>query len=340
MYRSFIVMIFMVCCCFSACTKHKDINKKPRNRSKMDYHMDVIIPTAWIEKVRNYNHKQNNAPLLREFDSFIKPDSIFIPDYEKDLDKKKPGLLNALFVNLDNDENEELITTLGWNENFPSTAVFKKIGTDWYLLYLENYYMFYSMPDLYVANSYSVNKTFYFRRVYERGSGVYSDGYSFYKLINNKVYPCLELVNEAHIAGWALFMNQEVSMKFNFASFDGDYIWVRYKYNFFSGTINEKDTNWDSNEDISLIKGEDAVGYKWNSKHLKYELDDSSAKNEVEKLNAAKILCFGAFGNDSLFVNAFNAEIDQTLKTGTSKQKQILQRYLKLAKKNKTATTK
>lgn len=340
MQRFFILIIVVLCCCFSACNKHKDVHQKKRNVSKRDYHMDIIIPTAWIEKIRSYNHKQNNAQLLSEFDGFIKPDSILIPAYEKDLDKKQPGLLNALFVNLDNDGSEELITTLGWDENYPSMAVFKKIGSDWHLLYLENYYMFYNMPDLYVANSYSINKTFYFRRVYERGSGVYSDGYSFYKLINNKVYSCLELINEAHIVGWGLYMNQEVSMKFNFTGFEGDYIWAKYDYNFFPGPIYEKDFDWDSNEDISLIKGEDVVGYNWNSKTLKYELDNSSSKIELGELNAAKISCFSAFGNDSLFVQAFGAEIAQILKTGTHTQKKITKRYLDLVKKDKTVKAK
>jgi len=44
--------------------------------------------------------------------------------------------------------------------------------------------------------------------------------------------------------------------------------------------------------------------------------------------------------NDSLFVHAFGAEIEQTLKTGTSKQKKIMERYLMFVKKNKTATAK
>src|SRR4051812_4717921 len=122
MYRSLILIIVVISYCFSSCTKHNDAHKKIRNVSNTDYHMDIIIPNEWIEKLRNYNHKQNNALLLSEFDSFIKPDSIFIPYYEKDLDKKQPGILNPLFVNLDNDENEELVITLGWDENYPSIA--------------------------------------------------------------------------------------------------------------------------------------------------------------------------------------------------------------------------
>jgi hypothetical protein len=329
MQRNFIFII-LISSFLSACTQNKDIHKKVRDVSKKDYHTAIKIPSTWIEKIRNYNYKQNNAPLLHEFDSFIKPDSLFLPDFEKDLDKGKPGVLNPIFVNLDDDANEELICTIGWDENYPSMAVFKKIGADWQLLYLEDYYMFYSMPDLYVSNSYSINKTFYFRRVYERGSGVYSDGYSFFKLINNKVYPCLELVNDAHISGWMLFVNQEVKMDFNFSGTEGDQIWVKYDYSFFTSA---------DKESISLVKGENGIGYTWNSKLFKYENDNQSDKNEVDELNAAKISCFGAFGNDSLFVHAFDAEINQTLKIASPIQKKIIRQYLNLAKKNRTVTS-
>jgi hypothetical protein len=330
--RRIFILITLVLAFFSVFSQNKVTPKK-------DYNTNIKIPSAWIEKIRHYDYKQNNAPLLREFDSFIKPHSLSVPDYEKDIDKSKPGILNPVFVNLDGDTNDELVSIIGWDENYPSMAVFKKTGTDWHLLYLEDFYMFYSMPDLYVANSFSRNKTFYFRRVYQRGSGVYSDGYSFYKLINNKVYPCLELVNDAHIYGWGLYLNQRVKMNFNFNGDAGDEIWANYNYSFFPGAVKEGDCDWCSNDDIPLIKGESGVNYKWDNKRLIYKLDIPSYKNQVDDLNAAKISCFGAFANDSLFVHAFHAEINRTLKTGTPKQKKILKQYLTLVKKNKTATT-
>jgi hypothetical protein len=314
--------------------------KQPKKAApKQGFHTDIFIPSAWIDKVKNYDYKQNNAPLLKEFDSFLKPDSLFVPSFQENLDKTKAGILNPIFTDLDGDGNNELLCTIGWIEEHPSMAVFKKIGADWHLLYLEDYYMFYNSPDMYIANNYAKNKTFYFRRVYQRGSGVYADGYSFYKLINNKVYPCLELVNKAYIVGWGLYINQKVSMTLNFTEYEGDALWVKYDYLFFPGPINENDADWDSNEDLQLIKGENSVLYEWNNEKSIYKLDVKPNKNEYDVLNAEKIACFGAFGNDSLFVKAFDPEIKQTLQTGTAMQKKILKRYLDILKHDKIAAT-
>jgi hypothetical protein len=303
------------------------------------YDVKIEIPDEWIEKIRHYDFKQNNATLIRELESYLKPDSLFIPDYNRDINKKEAGILNPMFTSLDGESTDELVCLIGWDKSYPSMAVFKQIQDTWYLLYLEDFYMFYSQPELYVSNNFSKNKTFYFRRVYERGSGVYSDGYSFYKLINNKVYPCLNLVNEAHIYGWELYLNQDIRMNFKFNGGNADEIWVRYFYNFFPGAIKDGDCPWCSNEDIPLIKGDDGVNYSWDNKRMIYKPDISANLNEVENLTEKKIACFGAFGNDTLFVDAFRGQINEILKTGTKQQKKILNTYLNLVKKNKTATT-
>jgi hypothetical protein len=60
-----------------------------------------------------------------------------------------------MFVNLDSDPTDELIGLFGWSEENPTLAVFKMIGKDWYLLYLEPFYMFYNSPELQVANNFS-----------------------------------------------------------------------------------------------------------------------------------------------------------------------------------------
>ncbi|PJJ80399.1 hypothetical protein [Mucilaginibacter auburnensis] len=144
-----------------------------QKNDKHDFRLDVKIPSTWIEKVRRYNYKQNNASILKELEAIIKPRVIYIPAHEENLDKNKPGLLNPIFTDLDGEPGEEMICTLGWDENYPSMAVFKKKADSWHLIYMEDYYMFYSQPDMYIVNNFSKNKTFYFRRVHERGSGIY-----------------------------------------------------------------------------------------------------------------------------------------------------------------------
>jgi hypothetical protein len=308
-----------------------------------DYNVRIAIPSAWIEKVRHFDYKQSSAKLLlHEFEKLTKPDSLFIPTYnddEKGVDKKKTGLLNPMFVNLDQDNGNELICLMGWSGEYPSMAVFKNIGGNWYLLYLEEFYMFYSGPELYTTNSFSANKTFYLRRVNERGSGIYSDSYSFYKLINNRVYHCLELVNEARIYGWGLYINQEVSSSFKFNCDNADEIWVNYKYNFFPGAVNVGDCSWCSNPDISLIKGDGGVNYAWDNQMKKYKADISPNQTDPDDLTAKQIACLGNFGNDTLFADAFHERINNLIKTSTPQQKTTLKRYLAMIKKEKVVIT-
>jgi hypothetical protein len=319
MYRLYLPAFFVLFFCFNAPAQKK---------AAASYALDIRIPSSWIEKVRNYDHKQSNAPILKEFEKLIKPHAIYVSDSYIDMDKTVTGFLNPIFANLDGETEDELICTLGWSSEEPSMAVFKKIGEGWRLLYLENYNMFYTDPDMYVANSFSKSKTFYFRMLYNRGSGVYSDGYKFYKLINNKVYPCLEIVHDAHITGWALFINQEVSSSLKFDIIDEDRIRVSYTYNF-DGAYGTKGQDY-----INLIKGKGSVTYKWNDKSKKYLLDIPTYK-EYDGLTAEQIACFGNFADDPLFIRAFRQQINDKLKNGTAQQKKVLTRYLAKAKKEK-----
>lgn len=243
-----------------------------------------------------------------------------------------------MFVNLDSDPLEEMIGLFGWSENDPTLAVFKKIDDSWYLIYYEPFYMFYNSPELQVANIFSANKTFYIRWLNERGSGIYSDSYHFYKLINSKVYHCLELIHEARISGWGLYLNQTVEMNFKFNCATADELWVTYNYNFFPGAVYENDAPWERHEDISLVKGDnDGVNYQWDTHSFTYrpQFYTFSKGNLTEQ----KISCFGSFGNDTLFVKAFDYEIKQTLDKGTEEQKKLLKKYLDIVSKGQKATS-
>ena len=189
--------------------------------------------------------------------------------------------------------------------------------------------MFYSQPDVYVANNFSKNKTVYFRLLYDRGSGIYSDKYKFLKLIGNKVYSCLEIVNEARIYGWGLSLNQNVKTRFRFdvSESGADQITVDYDYNFFPGMLQDGDCEWCADESIALIKDEQPATYNWDNKNRVYKLEPLSYDG-YNGLTEAKIACFGDFGNDSLFVKAFSKEIEDVLKNGTGQQKEILGKYL------------
>jgi hypothetical protein len=335
MFRLFIVLVISSFLFFS-CGHHKDDN--PAKTVQKGNNFNVKIPSGWIEKLRHSNYVRKDSSLLYEFEHIVGSGLLNNPHWQH-VDPNYGRVFSALSVDLDGDGNDEMIAFLGWDVDSPSLCVFKQEDGDWYLIYMEQIDTFYSAPTLYVANNFSKNKTFYFRHVYNHGSGIYEDGYSFYKLIDNKVHKCLELVNEAHIYGWGLYMNQEVKMNFELSGDDSDGVGVDYNYNFFPGAVKDGDCSWCANTDISLIKGDNSVDYKWNNKKLIYELDIPSYQNQVDDLTAEKIACFGAFGNDTLFVHAFKGQINEVLKTGRPEQKKLLKKYLAMVKQDGKAIT-
>jgi len=285
--------------------------------------LGVKVPTKWIEKLRKFDYTEKSViALTKEFEAFTK----------LEIDTFAPPIFNPVFVDLDGDSEEELLLLMG-TKYTPILTVFKKINRNWYLIFLEHFMEFYIAPELQIANNYSPNKTFYIHCLYERGSGIYCDGYHFYKLINNKVYPCLALVHEAYIEGWGLYLNQHVKMNFGFNSATADEIRVRYNYNFFAGSVYEDDAPWEGHEDISFVKSVGSgISFYFDNTTFTYKPDTS-----FTSLTAEKIACFGNFGNDTLFVKAFEYEIQQTLQNGTKEQKRLLQEYLNRVEKEKRA---
>ncbi|TWI95958.1 hypothetical protein JN11_04233 [Mucilaginibacter frigoritolerans] len=296
------------------------------------------IPDSWIKKATQFTYKKPDTTLLSEFAKFIKPDTLNNP-HAMHVDPDYGFVFNIVRADLDGDGNDELLCLQGWDVSSPSLCVFKQVNNNWYLIYMEEIDTFYNSPTLYIANNYSRNKTFYLRRVYDHGSGIYIDGYSFYKLTNNHVYKCLDIINDAHIYGWGLYLNQSVKSTFEFDGDSDDDLSVDYTYNFFPGSIYKSDCPWCAHEDLPLINGEENMDYVYNNKEHKYKLDIPKYENKADDLTAEKIACFADFGNDSLFVKAFRRHIDTTLKIGTPLQKKILRKYLSLVDKNKTVIT-
>lgn len=302
-----------------------------------NYRVRIKIPSDWVERVKKYDYKQNNSSLLLDFDSYIKPLTLDTASSHKwgnlGTSKSRGGFLNPMFVDLDDEYSQELICLMGWDEDMPSIGVFKKIKGSWYLLYLEPFYMWYDMPEMYVANTFSRNKTFYFRRLYDRGSGVYSDGYSFYKLIHNSVYHCLELVNDAHNDIWGMNILQNAHLNFRFDG-SSDVIIANYDYSFELG--GREDCSDPYCEPLPFLDGKMSVSYRWDSLHLSYKLDHTPTHGSPPNtFNEKKIACFGAFGADSLFASAFCNDINNVLKTGTPLQNKLLNTFLRKVKHKK-----
>ncbi|SDF22311.1 hypothetical protein SAMN05216464_114130 [Mucilaginibacter pineti] len=323
--------------CLTGCAPHDQniVNEKNIYRDTSDhgnYNVRIKVSNRWIEKIRRFDYSRNTKGLLHEFEGFIKPDTMINPGGHH-IDEDYGRVLNPMFINLDGEPGEELICLLAWDVGSPYLGLFKQLKGQWYLLYLEDIWMFNEGTELSVANNFSKNKVFYCRHLYGRGTCTYADGYAFYKLINNKVYRCLELVNEANTCGWSPFLNQSIKMNFKFNGDNSDGLMVNYVYDFF---YTPKDQSaMSESSDISLIKGDANVWYAWDTKTSTYKLTIPSYKKNIEDLTAEKIACFGDFKNDSLFVYAFRGQIDQTLKKGTSQQKKILKEICTRAKDRK-----
>ena len=295
------------------------------------------VPVEWINELKKYDYnKKQNHIILEKYEELITPDTL---TGTKTHESNESGFVNCIQTNLDEDTHPEIIGLFGWDADYPELAIFKQINNSWYLLYRETFHMFYTEPELVIANNFSKNKIFYIRWLHERGSGIYCDAYHFYKLINNKVYPCLAVINEARIMGWGLTLNQNVSSKIVFNSTDSDVIKVHYSYNFFPGSIDDNDSSWDSHEDVSLVKGDNFINYYWDKKSNTYLPEK---QDWVDGLSIEKIKCFEEFGNDSLFVKAFKNEINNNLQNGTNDQKYYLKKYMNIVEKgnNKVSESK
>ena len=296
---------------------------------KQEKIVGIKVPTEWIERIRTYN-KQDTLLLLRQFEGFIAPDTLDgeseNPHYTGVLNDRPPGVIRPTFINLDDDSTQELIGTFGYDSRDPTLAVFKLIDNSWYLLYHESFYDSYGDSELKVANSFSSYKLFYINFLYEHGSSIYRDAYRFFKLINNKVYPCLEITKEAHIYGWGLHLNQQDSTSFQIDSTKSDKILVTYNYDFFSGyDYNIPESN---QVNMSFAKGEKTVSYQWDKETLTYR---PQLHNLPGEMTSEKITTLARFGDDSLFIKAFAYEIAENLKVASPKEKECLQRYLAFA---------
>ena len=285
----------------------------------------VKVPETWIRMVKNFDYKSSNTAIIEGFEA-ISPDSLFYPQYGNQ--RELGGIFNPLIVNIDEDHTEEIIALIGWMMQYPQLAVFKKIEEEWFLIFAEPFHVHYSEPEVHIANVPSANKTFYIRWLNGRGSGIFLDTYYFYKIIDGKVYKCLQLINKASIFGWGLYLNQDVESSFKFNTSTSDEVWVSYEYSFFPGAVYDSDAAWTAHPEIPFISGNAGIAYVWNNNSRLYE-----PRFEYTELNEQKIACFGDFGNDSLFVLAFKDELQELLQYGTEEQKRLLSSYLKLVEK-------
>jgi hypothetical protein len=292
------------------------------------------VPSGWIEQIRNidYKNKTDQIRLIQDLEPLMMPDTF---EGSKHDAERISHTFSPMFVNLDEDATDELIGLFGLDESKPVLTVFKKIDADWQLIYFEPYYMWYNSPELSVAANFSTNKLFYIRCLYQRGFGIFHDGYQFYKLLGGEVVQCLTLPNETRIFGWGLYLNQSVKMnKLSINSANADEIWVEYNYRFFPGAVQKDDLIGEEYPEISFVEGEQGAAFVWVENEKKYR--QKLPNYDSAQLTEQKIACFGDFGNDQLFTQAFHYELKRALQQGGEVKKKLLVDYLNAARFHKT----
>lgn len=294
------------------------------------------VPAAWIEELRRYQYQADNLSILQGFERIIAPDTLDgtydLPHEVDSTDPESGGLLGFMFANLDVDPATELIGVFGYHSHDPMLAVFKEIDHSWRLLYTEPFHTHDVPAVLQVGNTFSAHKPFYIRAVLGWGSGVYYGQYRFYKLIDNKVYPCLQLVERSYDEGWET--SREVITRLQFSATDADELRVTYAYRF-APTHRLLPRRVGNDEHLpAFVEDDRGIGYHWNAAARRYEPDmpytvpETGAMQDSAELNAAKLAYLADTGSDSLFLRAFGYELRQLRREGSPPQKQLLQKYL------------
>ena len=342
--RALLVIILLVCAsiALSGCAEKTAAVKNEQLAAKTEiidgYNTRIIMPAQWINDVCEFDYSNNSKDLAKEFVNIIAPYNLieerFTTRYEVfQYEDAAQWYINCLIASIDEEPGPEITAILGMtDEVYQALLVFKKIESDWYLIYFEPFFMKYAPPVLFIANNYGQNKTIFLSQVHKTGTGVFQDAFHFYKLIDGAVYNCLEIVNESRISGCQLPLEQDIKAVFEFHGNTTDEIWVTYDYHFFAG----KDELLNGESDITFVKAVHPINYIWDSDEKKYKPDNKG--DNPNTLADEKIMCFWEFGNDELFINAFDYEIKTILEKSAEGEKIALKRYLENYKESGAAS--
>lgn len=286
----------------------------------------TTVPTILIEQFKEFPFGEESIDLVNMFYRLVLNDSAAREEDE--------GFVKTIVDDLDGDSTEEVVILVGWNFQDTRLAVFKLSNLEWKLMSLVAVNSHYHDPDFGICGKAGKSKVFFTNQLVDRGSGILRELIQFYTLINGEVLNCLNIVKEAHIYGWGLYLNQEVTSHFGLSSDDSSSINVTYTYNFFPGSVMESDRIFNAHEDIPFVKGEEAITYEWNAALRTFK---PLFSGDVSKLNDPKLFCFGSFGEDSLFLDAYRNEVQEQLDHGNDTAKTLLREFIERVHKYGTA---
>jgi hypothetical protein len=281
-----------------------------------------VFPTKLVEQLIHYNEKSDKQKIVKQIYKELFPDSI----------SSQYGYLELQphVIDLDGDSSPEILALVGLTMEDAQIFLLKFFDGNWNLIFSRGVYRKYTYPELHIANLHSQNKLFYSTETMGSGTGVYAEQYHFFKLIGRNVTTCLENIHEAHLDVWGLVINQEVNAYVSFPKC-GDEIDIRYKYCFYTYPSFNIQCKGKDSDKLIVFNGDETVRYCWDSLGQKYQ---PKIDEKCNRLDEKKIGCFGAFGDDSLFVSAFGRDIEKKIKTGPAKVAKMLSNYLDEFKKH------
>jgi hypothetical protein len=253
------------------------------------------IPTSWIEKLQKYDYKTSANDLVREFQTYIAPDSLAKFD--------KEASLNSMFVNLDEDAEVEVLVL--FNANF---AVLKKLDSKWFMIYKENEHL-HSLKIIHVSNNKA--QLICLEGKEAEGDIIAPTFYRFYRIVNEQVYICLELPKK-QVFG-------QDSFRIVYANFELTDTAIQAKYEFYA--FNKLKNS--EKENSLIFQTNIVILYDWIEQEKKYSTQNTSIASALQWLK-----------KDDLQTIFFQKELERIKTSGTKEQKKALKQYLKDHKKH------
>lgn len=283
----------------------------------------IVVSNNWIKQLYQVNNNDEKVALLQLLETYLGIDTL--PKIQKA--DAQLIVMNPMFIDLDSDGIVEMIGHFGRNSLNCLLVVCKQFGNQWKIIYTEPVQNFYDEPELYVANNFGNNKTFYTRVLYDRGSGIYQDAFHFYKIINGKVENVLQLINKSHLIGWGSLIDYQIQLQLKINAATKDEIIATYDYRFAPEAIYVDGISLEEYEHIYFIQDKQSIYFEWNPNTLRYEMQEGS---DEQSLTKKKYEYFWSYGNSKKFIEAFQFEFNQLKSNGTHQQKRLLKEYLEM----------
>lgn len=277
---------------------------------------NVVISDELASRILTYKSSENSSPIVKELIKVLKADTLLDAD-----NLVESPYLDCLYCNIDEDINPEMLIIVGTGFQNNIMLIIKQIGSKWNLIYALPIYSKYNDTEIHLVSGISPNRLFYFEETLGSGTGYFNSEYHFFRLLNGKIYNCLNLTGRYH-SGFGSLFDTDIDFS-NIIYFDNN-LAVSYNYDF---TINEyySGRQLKSSFKQSLVKGYETFLFNWDSDKKFYLLnttDDSENSSDKFKL-------FQDPENDTLFCEAFKEEIGEIKKNGSKLEKKLLKSLLK-----------